>query len=71
MSQSSDRSNGPTAVRPSVLVTRRLPASVLERLRDTYEVTVNPDDRSLGREGLLSALRAARKSQEGGAEKTE
>ena len=44
--------------RPSLLITRRLPASVLERLRATYEVTVNPDDRSLGREGLLAALRA-------------
>lgn len=44
--------------RPSLLITRRLPASVLERLRATYEVTVNPDDRSLGREGLLRALRA-------------
>jgi lactate dehydrogenase-like 2-hydroxyacid dehydrogenase len=43
--------------RPSLLITRRLPASVLERLRATYEVTVNPDDRSLGREGLLRALR--------------
>ncbi|MET0534135.1 MAG: D-glycerate dehydrogenase [Steroidobacter sp.] len=44
--------------RPSVLITRRLPASVLERLRESYDVTVNPDDRSLGREGLLSALRS-------------
>jgi lactate dehydrogenase-like 2-hydroxyacid dehydrogenase len=31
---------------------------VLERLRETYDVTVNPDDRSLGREGLLAALRS-------------
>ncbi len=44
--------------RSSLLITRRLPASVLERLRATYDVTVNPDDRSLGREGLLSALRS-------------
>lgn len=44
--------------RPSVLVTRRLPASVLERLRASYDVTVNPDDRPLGREGLLAALRS-------------
>lgn len=44
--------------RPSLLITRRLPALVLERLRATYDVTVNPDDRSLGREGLLIALRA-------------
>lgn len=47
-----------TRPRPSVLITRRLPASVLERLRESYEVTVNPDDRSLGREGLLAALRS-------------
>nr|WP_298719520.1 D-glycerate dehydrogenase [uncultured Steroidobacter sp.] len=44
--------------RPSLLITRRLPASVLERLRASYEVTVNPDDRALGREALLMALRS-------------
>jgi lactate dehydrogenase-like 2-hydroxyacid dehydrogenase len=44
--------------RPSLLITRRLPASVLERLRASYEVTVNPDDRPLGREALLMALRS-------------
>ncbi len=44
--------------RPTVLITRRLPASVLERLRASYEVTVNPDDRALGREALLMALRS-------------
>lgn len=44
--------------RPSLLITRRLPASVLERLRARYEVTVNPDDRPLGREALLMALRS-------------
>lgn len=43
--------------RPTLLITRRLPALVLERLRASYEVTVNPDDRSLGREALLMALR--------------
>ena len=58
MSQLSDHANGRSNGRPSVLVTRRLPASVLERLRETYDVTVNPDDRSLGREGLLAALRS-------------
>jgi lactate dehydrogenase-like 2-hydroxyacid dehydrogenase len=31
---------------------------VLERLRASYEVTVNPDDRALGREALLMALRS-------------
>lgn len=44
--------------RPSLLITRRLPASVLERLRASYEVTVNPEDRPLGREALLMALRS-------------
>lgn len=44
--------------RPTLLITRRLPASVLERLRASYEVTVNPDDRPLGREALLMALRS-------------
>ncbi|MDY6947428.1 MAG: D-glycerate dehydrogenase [Pseudomonadota bacterium] len=44
--------------RPSLLITRRLPALVLERLRAGYEVTVNPEDRSLGREALLMALRS-------------
>lgn len=44
--------------RPSLLITRRLPASVLERLRARYEVTVNPEDRPLGREALLMALRS-------------
>jgi len=44
--------------RPSLLITRRLPAAVLERLRASYEVTVNPDDRALGREALLMALRS-------------
>jgi lactate dehydrogenase-like 2-hydroxyacid dehydrogenase len=43
---------------PTLLITRRLPASVLERLRASYEVTVNPDDRPLGREALLMALRS-------------
>lgn len=44
--------------RPSLLITRRLPAAVLERLRASYEVTVNPDDRALSRDALLSALRS-------------
>jgi lactate dehydrogenase-like 2-hydroxyacid dehydrogenase len=43
--------------RPSVLITRRLPAAVLERLRASYELTVNPDDRPLRRDELLTALR--------------
>jgi lactate dehydrogenase-like 2-hydroxyacid dehydrogenase len=43
--------------RPTLLITRHLPAAVLERLRASYDVTVNPDDRPLGREALLMALR--------------
>ena len=44
--------------RARLLITRRLPALVLARLRDTYDVTVNPDDRSLDRDELLAALRS-------------
>ena len=44
--------------RSRLLITRRLPQSVLERLRARYDVTVNPDDRSLSREDLLAALRS-------------
>ena len=44
--------------RHTLLVTRRLPDAVLERLRATYDVTLNPDDRPLTREALLSALRS-------------
>lgn len=43
---------------PTLLITRRLPPSVLERLRASYEVTVNPEDRALGPEALLMALRS-------------
>jgi lactate dehydrogenase-like 2-hydroxyacid dehydrogenase len=43
--------------RPTLLITRRLPAAVLERLRASYDVTVSPDDRPLDRAALLMALR--------------
>ncbi len=43
--------------RPRLLITRRLPDAVHERLRQNYDVTPNADDRPLEREGLASALR--------------
>jgi lactate dehydrogenase-like 2-hydroxyacid dehydrogenase len=42
--------------RPRILVTRRLPAAVEQRLRDRYDVSTNEDDRPLDREALASAL---------------
>jgi lactate dehydrogenase-like 2-hydroxyacid dehydrogenase len=44
--------------RPSLLITRRLPHPVIERLRDTFEVTANLHDRALGRQELANALGA-------------
>lgn len=43
--------------RPRLLITRRLPAPVEERLRQRYEVSLNDTDVPLGREALLRALR--------------
>lgn len=43
--------------RPSLLITRRLPQSVVERLRRTYEVVGNMDDRALSRHALANTLR--------------
>jgi lactate dehydrogenase-like 2-hydroxyacid dehydrogenase len=43
--------------RPRLLITRRLPQAVHERLRDTYEVTLNSDDLPLDRPALDRALR--------------
>ena len=40
-----------------VLITRRLPEAVHQRLQKSYEVTVNADDHPLGREELTRALR--------------
>jgi lactate dehydrogenase-like 2-hydroxyacid dehydrogenase len=42
--------------RPRVLITRRLPRAVHERLRDTYEVTLNGEDLPLDRQALDRAL---------------
>jgi lactate dehydrogenase-like 2-hydroxyacid dehydrogenase len=42
--------------RPRLLITRRLPQAVHDRLRDTYEVTLNSDDLPLDRQALERAL---------------
>ena len=43
--------------RPRLLITRRLPEAVHERLRNSYDVTANADDLPLDREALARALR--------------
>lgn len=50
MSQAADR-------RPSLAVTRRLPAEVEEWLASHFEVELNPEDRPLSHEELASAMR--------------
>jgi lactate dehydrogenase-like 2-hydroxyacid dehydrogenase len=45
--------------RPTVVVTRRLPAQVEEELTRDFEVRLNRDDRPLGPAGLQDALRTA------------
>ncbi len=45
--------------RPSVVVTRRLPAPVEEELIREFDVRLNREDRPLGAEGLQDALRTA------------
>ncbi len=42
--------------RPRVLVTRRLPAPVEARLRELFDVTLNPDDRPMSAEDLGRAM---------------
>jgi len=42
--------------RPRLLITRRLPDAVHERLRGSYDVTANADDLPLDREALARAL---------------
>jgi len=44
--------------RPSLLITRPLPDSVVERLRQGYEVTVHAEEQGLSAEALLNALRS-------------
>jgi lactate dehydrogenase-like 2-hydroxyacid dehydrogenase len=45
--------------RPVVVVTRRLPAPVEEELARDFDARLNQDDRPLGPEGLMEALRSA------------
>jgi lactate dehydrogenase-like 2-hydroxyacid dehydrogenase len=42
--------------RPTVLVTRRLPAALEQRLAERFDLRLDPDDRPLGAEGLAAAL---------------
>lgn len=44
-------------MRPRLLLTRRWPAQVEAELRTAYDVTVDPCDRKLDREALVSAMR--------------
>jgi lactate dehydrogenase-like 2-hydroxyacid dehydrogenase len=46
-------------VPPTIVVTRRLPPLVEQRLAASHAVTLNPDDRALGRVELVDALRTA------------
>jgi lactate dehydrogenase-like 2-hydroxyacid dehydrogenase len=46
-------------VRPTIVVTRRLPSTVEEELSQDFEVRLNRDDRPLGPAGLQDALRTA------------
>jgi lactate dehydrogenase-like 2-hydroxyacid dehydrogenase len=46
------------SVRPHVLVTRRLPDPVEQRLARDYDVTLNPADVPLGRADLIAAVQA-------------
>ena len=45
--------------RPVVVVTRRLPEAVERELAGDFDVRLNQDDRPLGPEGLMEALRSA------------
>ena len=45
--------------RLSVVVTRRLPAPVENRLAELFDVTLNEDDKPLSRAALASAMRSA------------
>lgn len=45
--------------RPTVVVTRRLPEAVERELMRDFEARLNPEDRPLGAEGLVEAMRSA------------
>jgi len=47
------------SARPSVVVTRRLPEAVERELVRDFEARLNPEDRPLGAEGLVEAMRSA------------
>jgi len=47
------------SARPSVVVTRRLPEAVERELMRDFEARLNPEDRPLGTEGLVEAMRSA------------
>jgi glyoxylate reductase len=45
--------------KPRVVVTRRLLPPVEARMRELFDAALSPDDRPLGREGLIAAMREA------------
>ncbi len=45
--------------KPRVIVTRRLLPAVEARMSELFDVVLSPDDRPLGREGLIAAMRDA------------
>jgi lactate dehydrogenase-like 2-hydroxyacid dehydrogenase len=47
------------SARPTVVVTRRLPEAVERELMRDFEARLNPEDRPLGAEGLVEAMRSA------------
>lgn len=47
------------SARPTVVVTRRLPEAVERELMRDFETRLNPEDRPLGAEGLVEAMRSA------------
>jgi len=45
--------------RPLVIVTRRLPEAIETRLKELFEVRLNEEDKPLGQEGLIEAVKTA------------
>ena len=50
------------SVKPVVLVTRKLPPAVEDRLRRDYQARLNPDDRLYSKDELIEQARARRRS---------
>jgi len=46
-----------SAAKPAVLVTRKLPAAVEDRLRRDYHARLNPDDRLYSQDELIENAR--------------